>query len=458
MASLAKTQLILALFVLALAAPSAWSQQSNPPTAASPAPQPSQQKSSKDSDQKEAAAKEAAAESALQKAVTDSGNDRAALVRNLKDYLQHYPDAPRKAEVYRALVESCRQLHDNDCSLEYAERLVAVQPDDYEMMMIAVALLQQKGDDPSLTRASGYLSRVIDRIEKESPDDRSARDSLAEWQRQQNDTRCGLYFLRGNIAKKQGHLDLAVKDLETSYSIVPNSMAADELGEIAELQHDNPRAANEYLLAFVLPEDGPAGKVNRRDVRMSLGNVWRQVHGSDAGLGDAILTAYDRAAPSASRAESSARNKAAKTIYDFTLRGADGKPIALVDEKGRVLVLSFWATWCGPCRIVEPEVKRIAKAYAGNSDPAFLAVNTDEDETRVPPFLASVKWELPIAYADGLDDFLGVESLPTLIVVDRSGNISYRANGLDPATFPASLESAIQAALGNSPSPARPAN
>jgi thiol-disulfide isomerase/thioredoxin len=450
------TSRLIAVFVLVLASPCAWAQQSNPPPAGAPssAPQPSPQRNSKDSAQKEAAAKEAAAESALQTAVSNAGNDRAALVRNLKDYLQHYPDAPRKAEVFRALVESCRQLHDTDCALDYAERLVAVQPDDYEMMMIAVAMLQQKGDDASLTRASGYLTRVIDRIEKETPDDRSARDSLAEWQQQQNETRCGLYYLRGNIAKKQGDLDLAVKDLQTSYSIVPNSLAAKELGEIAELMHDNQRAADEYLLAFVLPEDGPAGKVNRRDVRMSLGNVWRQLHSSDAGLGDAILAAYDRLAPAATSPESSAKNKSAKSLYDFILRGTDGKAVSLANEKGKVLVLSFWATWCGPCRVVEPEVRKLAKAYAGNPDPAFLAVNTDEDETRVPPFLASVKWDLPIAYADGLDDFLGVESLPTMIVVDRSGNISYRANGLDPATFPSSLEAAIQSALGNSPTPA----
>jgi thiol-disulfide isomerase/thioredoxin len=450
------TSRLIAVFVLVFASPCARAQQSNPPPAGAPssAPQPSPQKNSKVFAQKEGAAKEAAAESALQTAVSNAGNDRAALVRNLKDYLQHYPDAPRKAEVFRALVESCRQLHDTDCALDYAERLVAVQPDDYEMMMIAVAMLQQKGDDASLTRASGYLTRVIDRIEKETPDDRSARDSLAEWQQQQNETRCGLYYLRGNIAKKQGHLDLAVKDLQTSYSIIPNSLAAKELGEIAELKHDNQHAADEYLLAFVLPEDGPAGKVNRRDVRMSLGNVWRQVHGSDAGLGDSILAAYDRLAPAATSPESSAKNKSAKSLYDFILRGTDGKTVTLANEKGKVLVLSFWATWCGPCRIVEPEVRKLAKAYAGNPDPAFLAVNTDEDETRVPPFLASVKWDLPIAYADGLDDFLGVESLPTMIVVDRSGNISYRANGLDPATFPSSLEAAIQSALGNSPTPA----
>ena len=412
---------------------------SNPPAKAPSA------SSQKDDAQKNAAA----AEAALEQLVANAGNDRAALVRNLKDYLRQYPEAPRKVEVYRALVESCQQLRDADCALEYSERLIAVDPDDYEMMMVAVALLQERGDDASLTRASGYLTRVLDRIEKETPDARSARDSLEEWKAQQDDTRAGLYYFRGNIAKKLGNLDAARKDLETSFSILPNAMAAKQLGEIAEIQRDNAAAIQEYLLAFVLPQDGPAGKVNRRDVRLSLGNVWRQVHGSEAGLGDAILAAYDRSAPAPSAAPP--RNPNAKALYEFVLRRMDGSPLPLSTEKGKVMVLSFWATWCGPCRVVEPAVARIAKEYSGAAEPVFLAVNTDGDETRVAPFLAGVKWDLTVTYADGLDDFLNVDSLPTMIVVDRSGNIAYRANGLDPATFPDSLETAIQSAVGNSP-------
>lgn len=405
---------------------------------------------SKSSAQKEAADKDAA-NAALEKAVSGAGNDRAALVRNLKDYLKWYPDAPRKADVYRALVESCQQLRDTDGALEYAERLIAVEPDDYEMMMIAVAMLQQQGDDTSLIRAAGYLTRVIDRIEKETPGDRSERDSLQEWKAQQDQTRSGLYYLRGYIAKKRENFDAAQKDLQTSYSIVPNALAAEELGEIAEIRHDNALAIQEYTLAFVLPREGPAGQVDRRDVRLSLGNVWKQVYGNESGLGEAILAAYDRLAPAPAGSAKVTKNEDAKSFYDFVLRGTDGKPLPLGSEKGKVLVLSFWATWCGPCRLVEPAVTKIAKDYAGDPDPVFLAVNIDDDETRVAPFLAGVKWGLPSVFADGLDDFLGVESLPTLVVVDRNGHITYRANGLDPATFPASLVAAIQSAVGSSP-------
>src|ERR1700730_9919798 len=56
---------------------------------------------------------DAEAENELEKAIANAGNDRAALVRNLKNYLQRFPDSPRRAAVYRALVESCEQLRDS---------------------------------------------------------------------------------------------------------------------------------------------------------------------------------------------------------------------------------------------------------------------------------------------------------------------------------------------------------
>src|ERR1700733_5276642 len=99
------------------------------------------QQSPPKNDQQSAAKKDAYAELDLQTALASAGNDSAALVRNLKAYLEKYPDAPRKAAVYRALVEACDQVRDNDCALDYAERLIAIRPDDSDMMLLAVNLL-----------------------------------------------------------------------------------------------------------------------------------------------------------------------------------------------------------------------------------------------------------------------------------------------------------------------------
>ena len=132
-----------------------------------------------------------------------------------------FPDAPRKAAVYRALVESCQQLHDNVCALDYADQLVAVHPDDSEMMLLAVSFLQKQGDEASLTRAVGYISRVLDRVEKSTPDERPARSSQKEWKDQQDQFRVALYALRGQIEKLQRNYNDAVKDLQQSSLIQP---------------------------------------------------------------------------------------------------------------------------------------------------------------------------------------------------------------------------------------------
>jgi thiol-disulfide isomerase/thioredoxin len=392
--------------------------------------------------------KDAEAETELQKAIASAGNDRSALVRNLKNYLKRFPDAPRKAAVYRALVESCQQVQDNACALEYAEQLIAVRPDDSEIMMLAVGLLQQQGDEASLTRAAGYVSRVLDRIEKSAPADKSPRMSLEDWRDNQDQLRAALYNLRGQIEKSQHNYDAAAKDLRMSYSIKPNAIAAEQLGELAEMRRDLATAIDEYILAFDLPESGPAGKVDRRDVRKKLGNAWRQVHGTEEGLGQATLAIYDLLGAATPASGAPARNKDAQDTYAFVLRNLDGTPAPLASAKGKILVLSFWATWCGPCKELEPEFAGVAKSYTGNPDIVFYAVNTDEDQSLVPQFVAHEKWDVPIVYGDGLDNFMKVESLPTVMVLDRGGKITYRINGFPPEGFSENLTTAIQAATG----------
>ena len=149
-----------------------------------------------------------------------------------------------------------------------------------------------------------------------------------------------------------------------------------------------------------------------------------------------------------------AGNNNAKDAYAFVLRKLDGTPVPLAPMRGKVLVLSFWATWCGPCRELEPQFVQVAKAYAGDSNIAFYAVNTDEDESLVAPFLSHEKWDVPVVYADGLDEFVKVGSLPTVMILDRAGKITYRINGYPPEGFAENLTNAIQAAVGAGASPA----
>jgi thiol-disulfide isomerase/thioredoxin len=393
------------------------------------------------------AKRDADAEAELQKALNSAGNDRAALVRNLKDYLRRFPDAPRRPAIDRALVEACQQLRDDDCALDYSEQLIAEHPDDSEMMLLAVAILQRKRDDASLTRSNGYVSRVLDRVQKSAPNERPDRVSLKEWQDHRDTILSQLYALRGQIERSQRMYDAAIKDLQMSYALRANAVAAETLGEIAEIQKDLGRAVQEYSLAFVLPESGPAGKVDRSEIRLKLGNVWKQTHGSEQGLGEQILTTYDYLRPGTASDSPAARNSSAQDLYSFVLRRLDNTPLFVAPYRGKTIVMSFWATWCTPCHILEPIFDQIAKNYSGDPNVSFFSINTDDDQSLVAPFVTREKWTVPVAFADGLDEFLKVETLPTVIIVDRKGKIVYRVGGFNPDTFSEELTTAIQTAM-----------
>src|ERR1700690_2401748 len=222
-------------------------QQTAPPTAAS-----AQSAASTDHDP----------EKELEKAISDANADYAKVVRNLQDYLKRFPDAPRKAAVYRALVQSCQQIRNDACVLDYTQKLIAIQPDDLQTLMVAVTLLQQRGDAESLALANHYASSVIESVQKLSPDQRPERLSLADWQGQRDKLLMSLFNVRGDLDRAQTADDAAAKDYKSSFSTMPNPAAAKALGDIAEARHDWSGAADQYALALALPDAGP-GKVDR---------------------------------------------------------------------------------------------------------------------------------------------------------------------------------------------------
>lgn len=386
-------------------------------------------------------------EQELQRSILEAGNDGAALLHNLEDYLRRFPDSPRKAQVYRALVESSMQLRDSPRALGYAERLIALHPEDAAMMLFAVDLLERAGDDNSLTRAVGYTTRVLDRVEKASAEAKPARVSQAEWEAEQKKLAMSVYLIRGRLQLRRRNYDAAQADLETSYRLLPNPAAAMHLGEIAELRKDHDKAIENYVVAFVLP-DQYGLPVDRWEVRRKLGNLWQLRHGKEAGLGERLLEAYDRLGAEPKSAEAAQRNKGVTEPYAFVLRRADGgTTVKLSESKGKILVLNFWATWCLPCRELEPLFEQVGRQFEEKTDVAFLAVNGDEDESRVKPYIEREKMRSTVVFADGLDILLGITAYPTVIVLDRAGKIVYRAQGFTPESFVEGLTGAIQRAL-----------
>lgn len=401
--------------------------------------------SSKAASKQDAQPKPPSPDEELQQAIDNAGNDRAALVRNLEAFLKKYPEAQQRVRIYRALVEACLQLRDTPRATEYAERIVALTPEDMSMTLLAIQLLERSGDEAGLRRATNYSSRVLEFIDRGS-EEKSPKISKADWEADKNRDRMTVLLLRGRLYLKQHETAKAQKDFEDSYAFVPSAGAAEKLGEIAELNKELLRAIQEYARAFALADGARAGP-DRREIRQKLGNVWRLAHGSDDGLGEYVLHTYDEttAAPGNPHAK---RNAGAKDPYDFTLRRIPGgDPLPLAGQRGKILVVSFWATWCGPCRALEPAFDRVAAEFQRSPDVLFLAADCDEDETLVPAYVQETKPRTTVVFADGLDNAFAVNSFPTVVVIDRAGKIAYRAEGYGEDTFEETLTAAIRHAL-----------
>ena len=390
--------------------------------------------------------KQPSPEEQLQQAVSNAGNDRAALVRNLEAYLKDFPDSHQRPQIYRALVEASLQLRDNARAADYAERMVALNPNDISTLLLAIELLEQQKNEAAFRRAVNYSTRVLDAVDRTSAEGRSPRVSAEQWELEKKGDLANTYFLRGDLYLKLKDFAAAKKDLLISYQTLPTAGAAQRLGEGAELQNDLNSAIQEYARAFALAE-GKNGNVRRSEIRKKLGNVWRLAHGSDVGLGEYLLLTYDEVSQGSTAARPK-KNADAREPADFMLRKApEGTAFSLKDTKGKVLVVNFWATWCGPCHALEPLFARVATDFQANADVLFLAANCDEDESLVKGYLEEDKPRTAVVFADGLDRFFTVNSFPTVMVIDRAGKIAYRSDGFEPDTFEPNLTTAVLRAL-----------
>jgi peroxiredoxin len=131
---------------------------------------------------------------------------------------------------------------------------------------------------------------------------------------------------------------------------------------------------------------------------------------------------------------------------DFTLSDSSGKPVKLSELRGNVVLLNFWATWCGPCKVEIPWFKEFQQDYRRRGF-AVVGVSLDEDGwNAVKPYVDAhaVNYRVVVGNDNLAQLYGGLESLPTTLIIDRSGRIAANHTGLCSRS---EYESDIQAVL-----------
>lgn len=118
---------------------------------------------------------------------------------------------------------------------------------------------------------------------------------------------------------------------------------------------------------------------------------------------------------------------------DFILKTTDDKDLKLSDYKGKIVILDFWATWCGPCRRSIPDLVEIQKEY--KNDVVVIGISLDTHTIQnVMPFIKEYGINYPVVFGNEkvVMDYGNIEAIPTSFIIDRTGNVVDMYVGLVP--------------------------
>jgi cytochrome c biogenesis protein CcmG/thiol:disulfide interchange protein DsbE len=124
--------------------------------------------------------------------------------------------------------------------------------------------------------------------------------------------------------------------------------------------------------------------------------------------------------------------KAERANLDFTVKDMNGKDVRLADYKGRPLLLNFWATWCGPCKIEIPALVELSEKYKGRNL-TVLGISVDDTAEDLRKFTADHRMPYPILMALGHDDLLEAYDaqmgVPVSVFIRPDGTVAMKQSG-----------------------------
>jgi len=119
-----------------------------------------------------------------------------------------------------------------------------------------------------------------------------------------------------------------------------------------------------------------------------------------------------------------------KTAPDFTLRTLDGPNLRLQEQRGQVVLVNFWATWCAPCRQEMPHLARLYDKYRASGF-VLLGVNVDDDAGKAIDLAAKLQLKFPVSLDTDkkVSRLYDLSAMPSTVLIDREGRVRHVHRG-----------------------------
>lgn len=151
---------------------------------------------------------------------------------------------------------------------------------------------------------------------------------------------------------------------------------------------------------------------------------------------------------STSLAKSAKHQELKGPAKDFTLKSRSGKNVRLSDLRGRVVMLNFWASWCGPCRQEMPLLDKLSQRY-GPAGFDLIGINVDADQKLADRVLKEIPVSFDVLYdpTSKVSELYKVDVMPSTILIDCDGNLNYLHRGYvsgDEKTYKARIKKLLR--------------
>ena len=347
-------------------------------------------------------------------------------VERVTSHLRKYPNTFAKQNLVDYVVNSTTQSRDLDLLVKFLKDV-----DDHQAMTYYRAVNVLGAVDSLRPLALEMIDEGVKAAD--NPKARPKYVSKMEWNEQQRIAKSLLHFVKGAVLNADGKTDVAIKEYEKALKLGgkqsdPNTYAMyvdalqrtdqnEKAKEVSAMALSNGITNQTVLTAFrdVSAQDG-----------MSEAEIEKEIQRLQ-GEGKQLLV------------QRLSREMLNMNMIDGTFTTRDGKPVNVSDWSGKVVILDYWATWCGPCRKSFPSLEKLYQKYKNHPNVQFAIVNVwervDDRKQHVEDFLSkNADLTFPVFYdqEDAVVGKYGVTGIPTKFFLGKDGRIQFKEVGYLP--------------------------
>ena len=350
----------------------------------------------------------------------DAFIDRAA------EHLEKWPETFARQNLVDGVVKAATQQNALRQLIVFLDRVKGISAMTYHQAVNFV------GANDSL-RADAF--RLINEGIEAAKDDsrRPLYYGLSEWRQEQRIATSLLYFVQGAIYRAEKQNDKAISSLEKSMEVGGTETEKGCYEFLVGLYSDQQNTKKALAVA--------ERAITTSSATQGVTDAYRKLLAAD-GMDSVAIAKKEKELRSQGRGVLSirlAREMLNQMPIEGTFISLDGKPLKISDWRGKVVILDYWATWCGPCRQSFPSLQKLYERYKNNSDVVFAIVNvwerSDDRVKTVRDFLKSNPTLTFPMYLDKDDSVVakfGVTGIPTKFYLGKDGRVQFKEVGLSP--------------------------